>query len=193
MAVIAPDKAELLSGVSELDETFFRESFKGQRYLDRPARKRGDRKARRKRKEDPIRKIPVIVACDRQNHVTDAVLEHISADELETHLRCWVQPGSILCADAFLSHETVAERLDLQLKELVTTAGIHVLEGIYHIQHVNAYHSDLKTWIYDFFKGIATKNLSKYLGWKRFLKTKKFSAEGFIDRISSHWVHQLLC
>ena len=194
MAVIAPDKAELLSGVSELDETFFRESFKGQRELDRPARKRGGRKARKKSKaEDPIKKIPVMVACDRQNHVTDAVLEQISADELETHLRCRVQPGSILCADAFLSHETVAERLELQLKELVTTAGIHVLEGIYHIQHVNAYHSDLKSWIYGFFKGIATKNLSKYLGWKRFLKTEKFSTEGFIERISDHWAPQLLC
>ncbi len=104
------------------------------------ARKRGGRKPRKNGKtKNVIKKIPVMVACDRQNHVTDAVLEHISADELEAHLRCRIQPGSVLCADAFTSHETIAKRLDLELKELVTTAGIHVLEGIYHIQHVNAY------------------------------------------------------
>ena len=168
--------------------------FKGQRVLDRPARKRGGRKARKGKKTsgNKVKQIPVMVACDRQNHVTDAVLEHVSADELETQLACRIQPGSILCADAYLSHETIAKRLNLDLKELVTTEGIYVLEGCYHIQHVNAYHSDLQGWIIGFFKGVATKNLPKYLGWKRFLKTVRFSMESFIDRISGHWVHQLL-
>ena len=133
-----------------------------------------------------------MVACDRQNHVTDAVLEHVSADELEAQLNGRIQPGSVLCADAHLSHESIAKRLNLDLKELVTTAGIHVREKIYHIQHVNAYHSDLKSWIDDFFKGVATKNLSKYLGWKRFIKTEKFSENNFLERVVSHWVKPLL-
>jgi len=116
----------------------------------------------------------------------------VSADELEIHLNGRVQPGSILCADAHLSHESIARRLNLTLKELVTTAGVYVLEKIYHIQHINAYHSDLKAWINDFFKGVATKNLHKYLGWKRYLKTEEFSDDGFLERLASHWVKPLL-
>ena len=61
-----------------------------------------------------------------------------------------------------------------------------------HIQHVNAYHSDLKAWINGFFRGVAIKNLYKYLGWKRYLKTEKFSEMGFLERIASHWVRPLL-
>ncbi|WP_419832175.1 hypothetical protein [Endozoicomonas atrinae] len=44
---------------------------------------------------------------------------------------------------------------------------------------MNAYHSELKRWINGFFKGVATKYLQRYLGWKRYLKTHTFSIEGF--------------
>ncbi len=85
--------------------------------------------------------------------------------------------GSTLCTDAHISHEKLAEQLNVTLKELVTTSGQYVREKIYHIQTVNAYHSELKCWINGFFKGVATKYLSRYLGWKRFLKTHIFSEE----------------
>ena len=198
MAVIQADKAELLTGITEIDETFFLENHKGERGLGTEARKRGKRPLRGKKKahseeaQKSVKKIPVMVACDRQNHVTDAVLEHVSADELEAQLNGRIQPESVLCADAHLSHESIAKRLNLNLKELVTTAGIHVLETIYHIQHVNAYHCDLKSWIDDFFRGVASKNLPKYLGWKRFIKTKRFSEENFLERVVSHWIKPLL-
>lgn len=197
MDVIQSDKAELLTDITEIDETFFLENHKGKRDLGADARKRGKRSLRGKKRQSkaeqkPIKKIPVMVACDRQNHVTDAVLEHVSADELEAELNGRIQPGSILCADAYLSHESIARRLKLTLKELVSKAGIYVLDTIYHIQHVNAYHSDLKAWINGFFRGVATKNLYKYLGWKRYLKTEEFSKMGFLERIASHWVRPLL-
>jgi len=195
MAIIQSDKPELLSGISELDETFFLENHKGERGIKLP-RKRGKRKARGKKtqalpKEDQPKLIPVMVACDRQNHVTDAVLEHVSADELESHLSGRLKPGAILCADAHLSHESVARRLQLDLKELVASKGNYVIEGKYHIQHVNAYHRDVKEWINGFFKGVATKNLTKYLGLKRFLKTEIFTVEALLERIASHWVKPL--
>ena len=198
MAVIEADKAELLTGITEIDETFFLENHKGERGLGAAARKRGKRPLRGKKKTHPevtqksVKKIPVMVACDRQNHVTDAVLEHVSADELEAQLKGRIQPDSVLCADAHLSDESIAKRLNVNLKELVTTAGIHVVDKIYHIQHVNAYHCDLKSWIEDFFRGVATKNLPKYLGWKRFIKTEWFSEENFLERVASHWVKPLL-
>ncbi|MFK0569866.1 IS1595 family transposase [Endozoicomonas sp.] len=196
MNVIQADKPELLSGITELDETFFLENHKGNRGLKVP-RKRGKRKARGKKSqsvsvEEQPKLIPVMVACDRQQHVTDAVLEHVSADELESHLSGRLKPGAILCADAHLSHESVARRLNLELKELVTSKGVYVIDDEYHIQRVNAYHSDLKSWINGFFKGVATKNLPKHLGLKRFLKTEVFTVDGLLERIASHWVKPLL-
>ena len=80
LEVINDDQAEDLCGITELDETFFRESFKGQREgLPRPARKRGN---------DPnkARKVPVMVARDRERHTVDGILENESADELCRHL-----------------------------------------------------------------------------------------------------------
>lgn len=37
-------------------------------------------------------------------------------------------------------------------------------EGIYHIQHINAFHSNMKDWMYKF-RGAATKHLANYIYW----------------------------
>jgi hypothetical protein len=39
----------------------------------------------------------------------------------------------------------------------------------FHINNVNAYHGRLKEWLRRF-HGVATKNLSNYLGWRRTLE-----------------------
>jgi len=199
MAVIEADTTGLLSGISEMDETFFRESRKGPRGLGEEARKRGGRSRRKKNPEGragekpkTVRKVPVMVACDRQQHITDAVLDHVSNDELFAQLVGRILAGSTLCTDAHMSHKKLADQLNVTLKELVTTAGQYVRENIYHIQTVNAYHSELKRWINGFFKGVATKYLSRYLGWKRFLKTHIFSEESLLDQEASHWINQHL-
>jgi hypothetical protein len=58
-----------------------------------------------------------------------------------------------------------------------------------HINNVNAYHSRLKQWLVPF-KGVATKNLPNYLGWRRAIEawgdklepSKALSATGHINR-----------
>ena len=46
-----------------------------------------------------------------------------------------------------------------------------VKDQVYHIQHVNSLHSQLKPWINDKFHGVSTKFLQNYMNWFR-LKTK---------------------
>ena len=121
LEVINNDQAEELCGITELDETFFRESFKGQRDgLPRPSRKRGN---------DPnkARKVSVLVARDRERHTVDGVLENESANELCRHLNGRISIEATVCADAHLAHEKLAEKLGFEFKELVTSAGQHVL------------------------------------------------------------------
>ncbi len=186
LEVINNDQAEELCGITELDETFFRESFKGQRKdLPRPSRKRGD---------DPnkARKVPVMVARDRERHTVDGILENESANELCRHLNGRISIEATVCADAHLAHEKLAEKLGFEFKELVTSAGQHVLEGVYHIQHVNAYHSHLKRWIGGVFRGVATRYLPHYLAWKRDLsEAVQLSTDRFVRKIMEHWCFQL--
>lgn len=191
MSLVESDLYGQLSGIAEEDETFFRESHKGERKLLAP-RKRGGRAQRKSRngvakKKTSVPLIPVMVACDRERHIVDAVLKKVSTEELLSQLEGHILAGSTLCIDAHLAHEHLAEKLSLTAKTLVSSAVQRVKEGIYHIQTVNAYHSELKRWINGFFKGVATKYLHRYLGWKRYLKTHTFSMEGFLDQISIHW------
>ena len=83
--------------------------------------------------------------------------------------------------------------LGFDFKELVTSAGQHVLDGIYHIQHVNAYHSHLKRWIGGVFHGVATSYLPHYLAWKRDLAgAVKLTVGRFVSRIVEHRYFQPL-
>ena len=158
------DQATELSGITELDETFFRESFKGQKKaLPRPARKRG------REKKSECRQIPVMVARGRSCHTVDSILENESADELCRHLKGKIDIETVVCADASLAHKKLAKKLGFTFKELVTSAGQQVMDDVFHLQHVNAYHSHLKGWIKDVFHGVATKYLPHYLGWRRAL------------------------
>ncbi len=43
--------------------------------------------------------------------------------------------------------------------------------GSYHIQHVNSYHSRLRSWIIHVFHGVATKYLNHYLWWRHELES----------------------
>jgi hypothetical protein len=46
------------------------------------------------------------------------------------------------------------------------------VNGAFHVQHVNAYHSRFKGWL-ERFHGVATKYLSNYLGWRRALEQQR--------------------
>ncbi|MGH6943977.1 MAG: IS1595 family transposase [Geminicoccaceae bacterium] len=48
-------------------------------------------------------------------------------------------------------------------------AGQRVRGSVFHVQHVNAYHARLKDWMRRF-KGVSTKYLANYLGWRRVLE-----------------------
>lgn len=43
-------------------------------------------------------------------------------------------------------------------------------EGLYHIQHINALHSNLKKWM-NRFNGVATKYINNYIKWFNGFKT----------------------
>lgn len=77
--------------------------------------------------------------------------------------------NSVLCTDEHSSYKAFAKSQGIQIKQI--PSGKHKL-GIYHIQHVNSYHSHLKGWMKRF-NGVATKYLNNYLSWFKWLTLRK--------------------
>ena len=151
-----------LVGIAEVDETMFLLSFKGQRTLPRQARKRGGKAAKRGLSHEQV---PVLVARDRAGVTADCVLKATDAASLAKALKPFVPADLVLCSDGSAALAAAARQLGVEHHAINLSAGIRV-DGAWHIQNVNAYHSRLKTWVRKF-NGVATRYLANYLGWFR--------------------------
>ncbi len=162
----AVTKPPQMKGIVEVDETFFPYSCKGQRDLDRPARKRGKQIHTRGTGKDQV---PVLVVRDRTGATADFKLVADNAASVEGPLRNLLPKDAILCSDGSPIYRAVARELNITHRPVNLAAGIRVVAKVYHIQNVNAYDSRLKGWMQRF-HGVATKYLENYLGWRRWLE-----------------------
>lgn len=154
-----------MSGIVEADETFFLESFKGQRHLSRIARKRGGKAEKRGLSAEQI---AVLVVRDRHGDTADFVLPGVSAEQIEPVLKPLLNKDVMLCTDGAAAYKVIAKHAGVVHRPINVAAGQRVIGGIYHIQNVNAYDSRLKQWMVKF-HGVATRYLASYLGWHRML------------------------
>ena len=150
----------------EADETLFRRSEKGSKRLDRMPRKRGTRASTRGRSREDW--VSVLTVRDRAKNTFEAILPDVTAHTLNVELKGKLEKDSVLCTDGHKSYIAVSANNGVLHKQLNVSAGIKVIDTVFHIQNVNAYHSRLKEWI-GRFHGVATKYLDHYLGWFRFM------------------------
>ncbi len=156
---------QALTGIAEADETMFLLSFKGKRSgLGRIARKRGGKAAKRGLSHEQV---PVLVARDRAGVTMDCVLEAMDMMTLSAALKPFVGKDVVLCTDSSKALAGAARELGIEHHAVNLAAGIRV-DGAWHVQNVNAYHSRLKAWVRKF-RGVATCYLPSYLGWFRTL------------------------
>ena len=140
---VARHRATNESGIVEADETFFLESLKGQRRLPRPARHRGG-VGRRGTRPDQV---AVLVVRDRSGQIADFRLEKLDASHVIAVLRPLIAPDAILCTDGANVYKTFAREAGITHRPINLQQGIRVVEGVFHIQNVNAYDSRLKGWM----------------------------------------------
>jgi transposase-like protein len=162
----AVTKATCMKGIVEADETFFPYSCKGQRELDRPARKRGKQIHTRGTGKDQV---PVLVVRDRTGATADFKLTADNAETIKLPLGNLLAKDAILCSDGSPLYKAASKALNITHRPVNLAAGIRVVANVYHIQNVNAYDSRLKGWMQRF-HGVATKYLENYLGWRRWLE-----------------------
>ncbi len=150
---------KILSGVVEADETFFRKSMKGSRNLNRSPHKRGEATPHRGL---PNELVSVLLACDRNGHEADYItgLGPVGSRWLDTYFSPHLSSDVLLITDKVSSFKAFSKHQNLKQKTIASGK----VDGFYHIQHVNSYHSLLKTWMQRF-HGVATKYLNSYLGW----------------------------
>lgn len=158
-------QAKLLSGIAEADETFFLNSKKGSRDLDRKPRKRGGKAQKRGLSKEQV---CVLVARDRNGATIDAIMPQLTKETLKQTLSSVLDKDIMLCSDGSAIYSTFAKETDIAHKALNISAEIRVIDKVFHIQNVNAYHSRLKEWTRRF-HGVATKYLPNYLGWRRMI------------------------
>lgn len=158
-------QAQGLCGIVEADETVFLRSFKGKRVeLGRTARHRGGKAEKRGMSAEQV---PVLVIRDRSGATVDCVLTALDAPTLAAALRPVLSKDVALCTDGSLALAAAARDIGIEHHAVNLSAGVRV-DGAWHVQNVNAYHSRLKGWIRKF-RGVATRHLPSYLGWFRAL------------------------
>lgn len=160
-------KATSLAGIAEADETFFLESFKGQKSgMLRPPRRRGGKAIKRGLSGEQI---PVLICRDRAGGTADFVLDKDDAKHIGAVLEPILAKDAILCTDSSKAMGVAARKMGIAHRPVNLAAGIRVIAGVYHVQNVNAYDSRLKEWMRRF-HGVATRHLANYLGWRRLIE-----------------------
>ncbi len=165
-----------LEGIVEADEAFFPISYKGNHKksvifkMPRKAHKRGKQTHKRGLSREKVC-VPCAVTRNGLSLAKITNLGRVSAKDIHHSFDKRIMPNSILCTDAISCYNDLARTEKLELIQLKT--GKSKL-GIYHIQHINSYHSMLKNFI-NRFHGVATKYLNNYLVWHNFLNYAKES------------------
>lgn len=159
-----------VSGMLEVDETYFRYSEKGSRRLGRAPRHRGGAKGRGpgRRREDWV---AVLVGRGRGlPATTDRVLMRMNAKAVTEALSEVVHPGeTVVCTDSHRAFARLRESLGVDTKTFVASRQGHAHDRVYHVQTANQYHGMLRGWIQGALRGVATKYLPNYLAWMRLM------------------------
>lgn len=168
LAFIAPNPKVTLSGVIQVDETYFRTSYKGHKTWfnggqidEREPRKRGGASKRGLSDEQ----VPVLTAMDTSNYICQEKLSNRRKTTITAALRPWVQEQSVICSDGEPAYQHIAtltscEHIRVQLKKKGQGPNLN-------LARTNAYHSNLKELINGSCRGVNTEYLHLYLAWGR--------------------------
>ena len=168
-------KDEQLSGIVEADETFFPVSYKGNNKRMPEYRKPHHRGKEVKLRGVSHEQLCVPTCIDRTGRVFSKPSNtgKASTENISWAFANKIKKASTLVTDKAASYIKFAQENNLdhvQIKEK------RIIGGIYHIQHINSYHSRLKSFI-DKFRGVSSKYLGNYLAWENYINMPKQAYE----------------
>lgn len=168
-------KDVILDGVIEGDETFFNVSYKGNHssehssfVMPRRPHKRGKSIHKRGLSREKVC-VPCLVNRNGLSYAKISNKGRVSSQDLHNVLDGRIKEGSVLVTDVMNSYVNFASENNLDLIQIKGGKG---KKGIYNIQHINSYHSILKSFI-ERFNGVSSKYLNNYLVWNNFANYSK--------------------
>jgi len=138
----------------------------------------GKKNHRRGRSDEQV---AVLVARDRTARTVSVVMESMKTVDVRRQLLPVVDRSSVLCTDGLAVYHRVCKDEGIEHKAFNQSKGRRV-DGVYHIQNVNAYHSRLKGWVARF-HGVATKYLGNYMTWFAYVDTTRATQKGTWEQI----------
>lgn len=181
----------VLNGIIESDETYFGLSFKSCKnpdILTRLPHKRGGSNHVRGISDELVC-VPCSVNLTGLSIGRITNLGRPTTDELSGFIKGRIEEGSFFVTDSLNSYDQIAE--DNNLTHIKIESGKHK-NGMFNIQKINSYHSELKRMIDNIFKGVATKYLNNYVVYHNFVNIAK---ESFVEKakILKEFVCSTIC
>ena len=102
-----------------------------------------------------------------------------STDKVKAVLENRIAETSVLVTDKESSYRRFARENNIELIQI--KAEQRTFKGIYHIQHINAFHSRLKSFMRPF-QGVSTKHLNNYLVWYAWMQMNRELSEESLER-----------
>ncbi len=156
-------KANSLCGVVEADEIKFPISFKGQKEINRPSRRRG-RDGRSEIEETGS--VSFFIGRDRNKFTYDEIIKKMSTLELHNTFSKKLDNDVLLCCDNKNIYKRFAKERALRIGFVDVSKGEIIKKDVIHIQNISKYCQRLKSWMKRF-HGVATKYLESYVSWFR--------------------------
>lgn len=167
---------ERLKEIVQIDEKYFRISFKGTKRdkMPRPSRKSGSENLTPGISKDQI---CVIVAIDSYDNIIIKVVENgpVSTKVIDEALKNKIEPNSIIVTDSKSSYMEFAKMNNFILKQIPTNG--HNVEDIYNLGELNSLMSEIETYITYQKRGISTKHLQQHLNFIKYRKYLKYTFE----------------
>ena len=162
-----------LKGIVEIDNTMTTISFSGNHkkhdktvILPRKAYKRGRHGLKNKQHTSFNDQIIIATAVDREGTVYAKVAKigstYLSIDECLKAYESHMKEATCICSDGEQSFRTLAKSVNAE--HHAYTIKSKEKRGIYHINHVNYFHSVFKQYLSSH-KGISSKYLDEYLSY----------------------------
>lgn len=196
LPAMAIEPQPVLSGIIEVDETFFVKSFKGHRGwkrgtppAERPPRYRGSGALLRGLSREQV---PVLTAVDRSRKHFDKVLESRDKTIILKSLKPFIERGSVICSDGYQAYQELAARTrsDHHLIEFNLPTPEAKAEGLPRgrpgalgLGRINSWHEVLDTRINRLHRGVSTRYLPHYLSLIANKHAEKLRPKAALERV----------
>lgn len=184
-----------LSGIIEVDETYFPTSYKGHRGWqtgnppeDRPPRYRGSGALKRGLSGEQV---PILTAVDRNKNHIDHVLQRRTTKAILEVLTKAMEKESVICSDAFPGYRQLAEATQSQhhVFEFERPTPEEKAEGLPRgrqgalgLGRVNSWHEIMDTRFNRIHKGVSTRYLPHYLTLIQGMHAERLKPKAAMER-----------